>query len=184
MAALAALILLLFCSTLIADSTRTASNKHKSHKTRATSNTISKEPTGCHDSLSGTWVNQLGSRLQLHVDHDGHLTGTYKTAVEQVPGYAGTNHSSVKGSVNGRLVTWTVVWGGSQSVAAWSGQWFCKCEQSGTEETIHTTWLLTTAASTCDHHWGQTRIGHDTFTRCVEPVSDQESQNNDQQERS
>jgi len=166
MAALAALIFLLICST-ITESSKIGAQKPKRPK-RAVHNSISKEPSnGCQNALSGAWVNQLGSRLQIHHDHDGHLSGTYKTAVEQVPGYAGANHSTVKGTVNGRLVTWTVVWGGSQSVAAWSGQWFCKCGQGARAscETLHTTWILTTAVSSCDHHWGQTRIGHDTFTR-------------------
>jgi len=141
-------------------STRKRRSSNHSHRRKQKA----AEEDGCDD-LTGTWINQLGSRLVIQVANDGHLSGVYKTAVEQTTGYAGSNHSNVKGTVNGKLVTWTVAWAGGRSLAAWTGQCFHECRGDLHEVSIHTTWTLTTLVDECRSRWSATRIGQDVFTR-------------------
>jgi len=125
----------------------------------------------CTD-LSGVWTNQLGSRLTLRLTADRrHLVGTYQTVVEQATGFASQSVAQLKGALNGRLVTWSVTWSGNRSVTAWSGQCFCDCTAASTtpHDTMHTMWMMTTAADSCQHSWAQTRIGQDVFVRVKDP---------------
>lgn len=115
---------------------------------------------GSSHPLEGTWRNQLGSTLTLHVDGLGGLQGTF---------LSGTAHSSipvaVKGSYDptcpprdstalGFVVDWTEV----HAVTAWSGLY-----RPG-EDTIRATWLMT-AATDADREWRSTVLGHDLFQR-------------------
>jgi len=145
------------------------STANRSHNRRvnsddhATSTIVDND--GCSN-LIGSWVNQQGSRFVIQTVSGGsHLRGLYKSAVEQVAGSAGSNHSHAIGVISGRLITFSVAWAGGRSVTAWSGQCFQVCNDKLQETTLHTTWTLTTLVDSCQNKWSQTHIGQDVFVR-------------------
>jgi hypothetical protein len=117
--------------------------------------------------ISGTWYNQLGSKMELTKDASGGLTGEYDSAVGSakykytLTGRFDTSPPSGEGTSVGWVVTFHNSWGNAHSTATWSGQYF-NVGSSG--ETILTHWLLTTS-TTAANVWESTNIGHDTFTR-------------------
>jgi len=119
--------------------------------------------------LNGHWYNQHGSELYINQTNENQFCGEYRTAVEvdetsqnaELMGY-------VRGSVVGRLFTFSVYWKDGQSVTTWSGQCHKPCDMgyfSSDHTTLHTTWLLTSRQESCDRHWMSTRIGQDIFAR-------------------
>lgn len=116
--------------------------------------------------IEGIWYNNLGSEVIINATSEpGVLVGEYRTAVERELGAAGQGPSRVIGhtSTNGEHLTFgmTVVWRNGQSVSSWTGQ----CHLCDGEETLHTTWILTSHVDTCDDKWMANRIGQDTFKR-------------------
>ncbi|KAJ8514904.1 hypothetical protein ONZ45_g7600 [Pleurotus djamor] len=124
--------------------------------------------------ITGTWYNELGSRMDLTANDDGSLTGKYHSAVGDVPKiYALSGQYNLK-SLAGRGVSlsWTVSFevdtGDTHihSTSAWSGQFF-----ASPEPVILTQWLLTRSGEREDL-WESTHVGHDEFAK-VKPSHEQ-----------
>jgi len=113
--------------------------------------------------VSGTWFNQLGSYMILHVKGKN-ITGQYHTPVGSASGvYELTGKIDTDNDAS-TAIGWVVLWnnqtGSSDSVTAWSGQ----VQVISGEERIVTTWLLTTETD-ADDAWHSTLVGKDIFTR-------------------
>ncbi|XP_038070131.1 fibropellin-3-like [Patiria miniata] len=116
--------------------------------------------------VEGIWYNHLGSEMIINATSEvGVLSGEYRTAVERKHGTAGQGPTRLIGhtSTNGDYPTFglTVMWRNGQSVTSWTGQ----CHLCDGEETLHTTWILTSHIDNCDDRWMANRIGQDTFKR-------------------
>jgi len=116
--------------------------------------------------ITGTWYGQRGSRLELHLTHDGHIEGRYYTAnndeaqgVFDLIGMSDTRAFGGSRSV-GFVVCWNNEYVNQHSVTAWSGQY----QIVNDEEVLATNWLLTRETSP-EHGWAATMIGSDTFKR-------------------
>jgi len=113
--------------------------------------------------LSGTWINQHGSFMELNHAPDGTLTGKYYSAVEESKGASGGVQLIHGKAGKGKPTTFgfTVSFKDGKSTAAWSGQYhFCDGEQ-----TLSTTWVMTSLSKTCTEDWKYNRIGQDRFVR-------------------
>ena len=115
-------------------------------------------------SLSGTWYNQLGSKMILTASGGG-LSGTYESAVGNaentyiLTGRYDTDPPSGKGTSIGWVVTFQNKTRNAHSTTTWSGQYF------GTGgERILTHWLLTSSTLPKDV-WKSTNLGTDIFIR-------------------
>jgi hypothetical protein len=119
-------------------------------------------------SLTGTWYNELNSKLVVNSASGGQLYGSYYSAVGQAqyiyPVVGQYNPAPLPSG--GQAMSWTVVWnnayGNSHSTTAWSGQF--QKNDAGDEE-IYTLWLLASEVQSSDQDWGSTQVGQDTFTR-------------------
>ncbi|KAJ8518249.1 hypothetical protein ONZ45_g4689 [Pleurotus djamor] len=115
--------------------------------------------------ISGTWYNELGSRMELTANTDGSLTGSYFSAVGGVPkayplsGRYNLKVPSGQGVAIGWAVSYEVEEKGIHSVATWSGQFF-----ASPEPVILTQWLLSSSTQPKDL-WQSTNLGHDEFTK-------------------
>ena len=105
--------------------------------------------------ITGKYINELGSIMEILSTENCELKGTYKSGV-------GTTFSyPLIGSYDydGQALGWAVSYQQSNSTCTWSGQAFendegCVC--------IHTTWLLASKTSMSDI-WMSTNIGTDVF---------------------
>ncbi len=109
--------------------------------------------------ISGTWYNQLGSRLELHADSTGRLSGTF---------HSGVGGAAVPCAVTGSfdpaphhevsVVGFVVLWPDAHAVTVWSGHYHPD------EDVITAMWLL---AGECNDQgeWRSTHVGHDLFSR-------------------
>jgi len=110
------------------------------------------------DRISGTWFNQLGSRLEMHDDANGGLTGWFdvmsgtEAGKNPLTGYVEPNPG---GAV---ALGFAVSWQRTRSVTVWSGH----LAEGG--DVIDTTWLLS-GGSIGHGSWGSTLVGHDVFRR-------------------
>lgn len=86
--------------------------------------------------LTGTWRNENNSEMTLHVDADGALNGTYRTAVGRPEA---SESFRLTGFAAGALVTFCVHFGPHGSLTSWTGR--CEVDDSG-EAVIHTLWHL------------------------------------------
>ena len=117
-------------------------------------------------SIIGNWYNELGSQIDLNVDHNGHITGHYWTAVGDATGrYPVVGWAErVTGQTGSTALGWAVLWlnaaRNSHSVTTWSGQY----QIVNGEEKILALWLLTTETNPCDD-WKSTLVGADVFQR-------------------
>lgn len=116
--------------------------------------------------ITGTWYNQLGSKMVVTARVGGSLAGTYESAVgnaENTYVLRGRYDTEPLTTGAGTTLGWTVNWRNdyrnAHSTATWSGQYF-----GGAQERIVTHWLLTSSTLPADE-WGATRVGKDTFTR-------------------
>jgi len=127
--------------------------------------------------ISGTWFNELGSRIVLSQSGDEALRGQYWTAVERSTETSRTNHSDIVGTApykeQGSVLAFSVMWYGGQSMTSWTGQ----CLICGDEEEIQTTWLLRSRIDNCGDKWKSTLIGQNTFTRKQQIVIRQNTRN-------
>ncbi|XP_043538978.1 avidin-like [Chiloscyllium plagiosum] len=113
-------------------------------------------------SLSGCWVNELHSTMQIGVSDSGLITGSYVSNVSgstqpakgNVTGY----QQSLSNPTFGFVVKWITAPG---SVSVWTGQYFVINEK----ETLMTMWLLRRSVSTSEDNWGATWTGMDVFHR-------------------
>ncbi|MFC6092996.1 avidin/streptavidin family protein [Saccharothrix lopnurensis] len=127
-------------------------------------------------SITGTWFNQLGSKLVVTAEPDGDLAGTYESAVGNAEStyvlngrYDTAPLTTGAGTTLGWTVTWRNAYRNAHSTTTWSGQYF-----AGAQERIVTHWLLTSSTLPADE-WGATRVGKDTFTRTA-PTAQQVEQ--------
>ncbi|XP_072849208.2 avidin [Pogona vitticeps] len=118
--------------------------------------------------LTGTWVNDLGSKMVIsEVDNGGQFTGSYLTAVSSVenaviresPLQGIQHHPSRRAQPTFGL---TVHWDFSESVTVFAGQ--CFVNEKG-EETLETMWLLRSEEKTHADDWKATRVGRNVFLR-------------------
>jgi hypothetical protein len=111
--------------------------------------------------FSGSWRNQRGSSIELVVDGQGCVSGTFRSAVgvpspvEQFP---------LCGFVQGDMIAFTVNFGIHESVTAWAGQHtvVAGCER------IETLWHLARNIPDEDEPramWAAILAGADTFER-------------------
>lgn len=95
--------------------------------------------------IAGHWRNERGSTLVLRVDGST-LNGTYRTAVgnaDPIDDYA------LSGLIAGNLLTFSVLWAGSDSLTSWTGRY------EPNDDRIHTLWhLVRSHASTTDDATG------------------------------
>ena len=114
--------------------------------------------------VSGRWRNRLGSTIDLTVEDDHHLHGTYHTGVG-VPDTATGFH--VVGFAEGDAVAFCVDFGRRGSVASWSGHHLS--DEHG--ERLVTLWHL--AQPVRDPHtdadvWRALMAGSDEFLRVAD----------------
>lgn len=112
--------------------------------------------------FNGTWVNELGSRMNLSVAAGGKITGTYKTAVGS-PG--SLEEFDLVGFAFGDLISFTVNFGKYGSLTSWCGQ---HTEDANGGAIIKTMWIL--AENVPDPQepkklWGAVLTGSNNFTR-------------------
>eukprot|EP00794_Sanderia_malayensis_P019136 gene19136-21053_t len=113
--------------------------------------------------LSGTWINQHGSFMELNHAPDGTLTGRFYTAVEETKGASGGAQLIHGKAGKGKPTTFGMVatFKDGSSTTAWSGQYhFCDGEQ-----TLTTTWVMTSLSKSCGEDWKNNRVGQDRFVR-------------------
>jgi Avidin family len=119
------------------------------------------ETTKVHQ-LTGTWVNQLDSRLYLETDPIGSLHGSYVSAVGDLPGrpYPLLGFCDLGGPEGAATLGFVVHWTEDHSVTSWAGHY-----DPVTDE-ITTSWLLAYPAGIdpC-RSWKSTLVGHDIFHR-------------------
>jgi avidin family protein len=111
--------------------------------------------------FSGAWQNQHASVMQLSVEADGRVTGTFATGVG-CPTPA--EHFPVVGFVCGDLITFAVSFGTHRSMTAWVGQHTVE----GGVERIDTLWHMVVDIEDAEEAawlWSGVRSGADTFVR-------------------
>ncbi len=115
--------------------------------------------------LAGTWYGRHGARLELTVQHDGTIEGTFFTPGDGSSGafplVGMCDTRSFEGSRSfGFVVVWNNDYVNQHSATSWSGQY----QIVNGEEMLTTNWLLTreTAPEEC---WAATMVGSDTFRR-------------------
>jgi hypothetical protein len=128
-----------------------------------------------HEKISGVWYNELGSKMILHADKKGSLSGKYHSAVGDAQDFyilAGRFDACPPLDGSGDSVGWAVTFRNDKrnahSTATWSGQYFD--DKDG--ERILTQWLLTSSTAP-GSVWNSTNIGHDTFFRTQPNVRDE-----------
>lgn len=112
--------------------------------------------TGSLVDFSGTWVNELHSKVELAQNNDV-LTGTYESAVS---GGNTKTTGDLQGYVDGALISFVVHWRDFQAITAWVGQ------LDATAVKINTLWQMTTRVDPGDE-WESINAGADYFTRAV-----------------
>lgn len=124
--------------------------------------------------ISGTWYNELGSKMVLQV-MGKRISGTYHTKVGDASGDYELVGQMDTDNDESTAIGWVVIWnnqyGSSDSVTAWSGQ----VQEFNGVESIVTTWLLTAETDEGDD-WHSTLIGKDIFTR-LEPSQEKVTAN-------
>jgi Avidin family len=119
-------------------------------------------------SLSGEWINELGSRMKLEADEGGYLVGTYHTQVGNAEGvYALVGAYDKDGGHGSQSLAFCVSWKNddlnSHSATAWAGQF----QRDKDGDVIRTTWLLTRETDNPDD-WESTNVGQDVYRRVLE----------------
>jgi Avidin family len=106
-----------------------------------------------NDPFTGTWTNQLGSVMQLTLDADDTLTGSYTSAVGDTTTYPLT------GQADADAVVFTVSFAASGSITAWAGHYDPRTEH------LEMLWNLVTQRDSNDALWHATFAGFDIFTQ-------------------
>jgi Avidin family len=85
--------------------------------------------------LSGRWYNQHGSELQVQVDNEGRIDGSFRSGV----GFPEAEEAfPVAGFAQGDLFGSTVSFGKYDSVTSWTGH----CGIEGGEEVLSSLWHM------------------------------------------
>jgi hypothetical protein len=117
-------------------------------------------------SIAGSWYNELGSHMDLHIGDDSSVTGHYWPAVGDARGryplFGWVEPAA--GQTGSTALGWVVLWRNemwnSHSVTAWSGQY----QVVNGQEHVLALWLLA-AETNPDDDWKSTQDGADTFQR-------------------
>jgi hypothetical protein len=110
-------------------------------------------------SFRGTWRNELGSIMRLHVKGSA-VTGRYTSPVSST---GQTVSGPILGFVNGYTIAFTVKWP-MPSITAWVGQ----LVREHRREVIQTLWQLTSEVENPGDPkelWNSVNSGADTFIR-------------------
>ena len=110
--------------------------------------------------FAGVWKNELGSTMTLEQDGD-ELSGSY---ISSVSGNDDEADGTIKGWVNGEIVSFAVNWTKKASITTWIGH----LVSEGGIDTIETLWSLATKlAKPADPTdlWDSIFAGADQFTR-------------------
>ena len=114
-------------------------------------------------SVAGTWRNQLGSTLNIEVDGQATLRGSFEPAVGSASGrpHPLTGFFDPRPFGHSTVVGFAVDWTESHSVTVWSGTF------DGRAGTMTATWIM---ASETDSpgDWNSKMLGHDVFRRQAE----------------
>ena len=90
--------------------------------------------------FDGTWMNQNGSTVTLHVAADGAVTGLFRSGKGRV---AADQHYAVTGRCNGDLLAFQVDWqdedANLHAITSFTGRGVV--DENG-DETLHTMWVL------------------------------------------
>ena len=143
--------------------------------TRASLRVGSPDTKGGDMSISGTWYNELGSKMTIAASGSS-VSGIYETAVGASGMYQLTgrmNPIPYSGSTS-QAVAWAVAWnnpyGNHHSATAWSGQY----QVAGANEQISTLWYLASETPPSDD-WQSTLAGKDVFTKTPPSAADIEA---------
>jgi hypothetical protein len=122
------------------------------------------EPPRRKSAIEGRWRNQLGSVMEITVDDDHRIEGSFQTGVGAMEP---TTHFHVTGFAEGEALTFCVDFGRLGSVAAWSGHHV----NDGDGERLITLWHL--AQRVREPHgevdtWRAISTGSDEFTRVTD----------------
>lgn len=114
---------------------------------------------GAPVNFSGSWKNQLGSKMLLTVA-GANISGTYTSAVS---GGGGSITGTLAGHANGDLIAFTVNWP-TAAITAWVGQ----LTTEGGQDVIRTLWQMTTNVEDANEPsglWASIYAGADRFSR-------------------
>ncbi|NWU38320.1 AVID protein, partial [Hylia prasina] len=118
-------------------------------------------------SLTGRWVNDLGSNMTIKtVNANGNFMGIYNTSVSattkkiMASPLLGSQH--LPNQLNHPTFGFTVHWTFSDSITVFTGQ--CFVDDDG-KEVLKTMWLLRTHADKRGDDWKATRVGYNEFKR-------------------
>lgn len=127
---------------------------------RTTRNVHRKKPL-VKEKLNGRWCNERGSSMDLRVDTNGFITGSYSTGV-------GLPHPGecfcVTGQAKDTLLNFSVNFERYESLAIWAGRYLVENEI----ELIETKWLLQAnhgLAPAPESFWSSVITGIDVFQR-------------------
>ncbi|NXR49857.1 AVID protein, partial [Hippolais icterina] len=114
-------------------------------------------------SLTGRWVNDLGSNMTIKIlNANGDFIGIYYSAVSvttkkvKVSPLLGSQH------LNQPTFGFTVRWTFSDSITVFTGQ--CFVDDDG-KEVLRTMWLLRSRVENIKNDWKATRVGYNEFKR-------------------
>lgn len=111
--------------------------------------------------FDGHWRNELGSYMDISIDPNNYLQGTYTSAVSSTGGPTPT--AELRGTVTGDLVSFSVNWG--DSIATWTGHGIF--DGKGQPQ-ILTLWQLVVSIpdeTNVKNQWETVFAGADTFSR-------------------
>ena len=111
--------------------------------------------TGTVVDFTGTWINELKSKMTLTQKMDT-LSGSYESAVS-AEGHKTTG--DLKGYVNGDLIAFVVHWNEFQAITSWVGQL-----DPTNPKLLNTLWQMTKQVAAGDE-WASINAGADYFTK-------------------
>lgn len=128
---------------------------------------VSATPTPVPTDWSGTWYNQLNSRMDLTVDVATRaVSGTYYSS-------RSANDTPTEGKITGfvekDIISFVVDWNKYESMTAWVGQLL----DDGAGEYLHTLWHLVMNIPETDEKedgWSDVLAGSDRFSRTAPPI--------------
>ena len=107
--------------------------------------------------FSGTWLNELGSKMELEQDGPS-VTGSYWSSVSEEENPA---DGVVVGFADANLISFVVRWLGSEALTAWVGLF----EDDNHGPRLSTLWHMVQVVSSPVDDWEAIHAGADVFTR-------------------
>ncbi|KAM6469786.1 avidin-like [Liasis olivaceus] len=124
----------------------------------------SEQPPILQHSLTGTWVNEVGSRMVVSsIGGDGRFTGSFQDTVFAINNTIQTSPLfGVQHQWDQPTFGFTVNWQLSESTTVFVGQYFLAVDG---KEQLQTTWLLRDEEGSPVNGLKATRVGTNTFYR-------------------